>query len=129
MGLPGLPWRRLQLSGTSTLLALAVAVFYAGPLLSLVVSALRDVAPGQPGTWTLQAWSSVWHDPQLRQAVSNALWLATTTVTLAATLSILAVRSDLPGRALLTPAMVLMFSLPTLFYAMGYQLLANPYTG
>lgn len=119
--------------GTRGCLALVVTIFYAGPLLSLLVGAFRDAAPGQPGHWTVQAWVSVWYDPQLQLALGNALWLSIinvgVAVPVAAALVVLAVRSDLPGKALLTPAMVLMFSLPTLFYAMGYELLANPYTG
>ncbi|MBK4999738.1 iron ABC transporter permease [Pseudomonas sp. S31] len=133
MNLPSLRWRWSKLSCLSMGLTLAVAVFYIGPLLSLVLGAVRDGAPGQSGDWTLQAWAQVWGDRQLHKAIVNALWLSLinllVALPLAASLVILAVRSNLPGRTWVTPAMVVMFSLPTLFYAMGYELLANPYTG
>ncbi|MFF7710298.1 ABC transporter permease subunit [Pseudomonas sp. NPDC007930] len=114
-------------------LAALVGVFYAGPLLSLAVGAFRNTAPGQPGHWTLAAWRALVADERLREALGNALLLASANLLIAVPLAVLlawlAVRSDLPGRRAITPAMLVMFALPSLFYAMGYELLANPYTG
>lgn len=109
-----------------------VTVFFVWPLAMLAVGAFRTAPPGAAGDWSLAALS-VFASAATRQAIANSVLLAASVtalaVALAAVLAFLGQRSDLPGRRWITPAMLLIFAVPSLFYAMGYSLLANPYTG
>ncbi len=119
--------------GLGAWVLLAALVFYGSPLLSLLVASLRSAPLGQAGQWTLAAWVAVVNDARLVEAAFNSLALSLlnllVALPVAAVLAVLAVRSDLPGRKAITPLMLVMFSLPSLFYALGFELLANPYTG
>lgn len=112
---------------------LALLIFYGGPLLMLMVGAWRSAPPGQGGVWTTAAWTLVLQDARLLQALGNSLLISLLNlllaVPLAAALAFISQRTDCPGRHWITPAMLLMFAMPSLFYAMGFALLANPYTG
>lgn len=112
---------------------LALLIFYGGPLLMLMVGAWRSAPPGQGGGWTSQAWSLVFHDAGLLEALFNSLLISLLNlllaVPLAAALAFISQRTDCPARQWVTPAMLVMFAMPSLFYAMGFALLANPYTG
>lgn len=112
---------------------LAVALFYGGPLLMLLAGTFRSAPPGLPAEWSLEAWRLASDDPRIVEAISNSLLIAGlnlfVSVPLAAILVFLAQRTDCHARRWVTPAMLVMFTLPSLFYAMGYALLANPYTG
>lgn len=112
---------------------LALLIFYGGPLLMLMVGAWRTAPPGQGGGWTSQAWGLVFHDAHLLEALFNSLLISLLNlllaVPLAAALAFISQRTDCPARQWITPAMLVMFAMPSLFYAMGFALLANPYTG
>lgn len=130
--LPSRPAGRWR-PGLGAWVLLAALVFYGSPLLSLLVASVRSAPLGQAGHWTLAAWGAVAADARLGTTALNALALSAlnllVALPVAAALAALAVRSNLPGRGAVTPLMLVMFSLPSLFYALGFELLANPYTG
>jgi iron(III) transport system permease protein len=103
------------------------------PLAMLAVGSFRTAAPGFPGEWTLKAWGSVFNVPAVRESVANSLTISFVTTAaaalLAAGLAFLSERTDAPLRRWITPAIVVMFATPGLFYAVGYALLGNAYTG
>lgn len=125
--------RQSRRHGLLLLFLAGVAVFYVWPLVMLVVGAFSTAAPGDAGEWSLAALGTTFASAGTRTAIGNSVLLAasvtTLSVTLAFALAFLSQRSDLPGRRFITPAMVLIFAVPALFYVMGYSLLANPYTG
>lgn len=116
-------------------LALYAALFFilVWPVLMLVVGSFRSAAPGFDGAWTLAAWSGTFDSPGTGRAMGNSLVLSLVS-TLAATLiaaglAFLSERTDLPLRRGVTPCLMLMFATPALFYALGYAMLGNAYTG
>jgi iron(III) transport system permease protein len=101
-----------------------IALFYGGPLLMLCGGAFRSAPPGLDGTWTLLAWTTVFDDPRVLEAIRNSALIAAlnllVAVPFAAILVFLSQRTDCHGRGLITPAMLAMFAMPSLFYALGY---------
>lgn len=121
--------RRLGL----VVLAVVLGLLFVWPLVMLGGGAFRTAAPGHPGSWTLGAFSEALSSPGMLRAIGNSVILAisgTAAATLiAAGLAWLSERTDAPLRRWIAPAMVVMFATPSLFYAIGYGQLANPYTG
>ncbi len=115
------------------LLFVVLAVLLAWPAVMLVIGAFRTAAPGNGGEWTLGAFGQTFAAPGTLQAIGSSLLLALVTTlvgtALAASFAFLAERTDMPFRQIVTPAMLIMFATPPLFYAVGYSLLANQYTG
>lgn len=114
-------------------LYILLGILFVWPLAMLVAGAFRTSSPGNPGQWTLAAASTTFSSAGIFTAVGNSLVLALSATAaatiLAAALAFVAERTDAPLRRWITPAMALMFATPTLFYAVGYGLLANPYSG
>lgn len=114
-------------------LYLALFCILVWPVLMLVAGSFRSAAPGFDAEWTLAAWTSTFDSPGTGRAMSNALFLSLVTTfaatLLAAGLAFLSERTDVPLRRAITPCLMLMFATPALFYALGYALLANAYTG
>jgi iron(III) transport system permease protein len=114
-------------------LFIVLAILLAWPAAMLVIGAFRTAAPGSGGEWTGAAFAQTFGAPGTLQAIGSSVLLAIVTTligtTLAAGFAFLAARTDLPLRGLVTPAMLIMFATPPLFYAVGYSLLANQYTG
>lgn len=126
-------WRRLRPHLLLSPLYILLGILFVWPLLMLVAGAFRTASPGNQGEWTLAAATTTFSSPGIFTAIGNSLVL-TLTATVAATIlaaafAFLAERTDAPLRRWITPAMALMFATPTLFYAVGYGLLANPYSG
>lgn len=128
--------RALRLLRRHALLLLflaGVAVFFAWPLVMLAVGAFRTAPPGAAGDWSLAALPATFGSAATWLAVKNSVVLAIAvtalTVTLAFALAFLSQRTDMPGRGYVTPALLVVFAVPPLFYVMGYSMLANPYTG
>ncbi|MDR2689839.1 MAG: iron ABC transporter permease [Azoarcus sp.] len=116
-------------------LPLYAALFFVlvWPVIMLIAGSFRSAAPGFDGEWTLAAWGSTFDSPGTGQAMSNSLFLSLVTTLLstliAAGLAFLSERTDMPLRRAITPCLMLMFATPALFYALGYALLGNAYTG
>lgn len=110
-----------------------LAVLFVWPLVMLVVGAFRTSSPGNPGNWTTQAVFTTFNSPGIFTAIGNSFVLALTATfaatIIAAAFAFISERTDAPLRRWITPMMVLMFATPTLFYAVGYGLLANQYSG
>jgi iron(III) transport system permease protein len=103
------------------------------PLVMLALGSFRTAAPGFPADWTLNAWRTAFNGPGTGEAIRNSLIISLVTTAastvLAAGLAFLSERTDAPLRRWITPALLVMFATPGLFYAMGYALLGNAYTG
>jgi iron(III) transport system permease protein len=111
----------------------ALALLFAWPLIVLVAGAFRSAPPGSSGAWTLEAVRTVLAMPGLGGSLLNSFVLAGATsalaLPLAAVLAFVAEKTDAPLRRLITPAVLLVFATPGLFYAISFCLMANPYTG
>ncbi|WP_140984633.1 ABC transporter permease [Asticcacaulis tiandongensis] len=110
-----------------------VALLFVWPLVMLVIGGFRSASPFLPGHWTLEAWRTTFLSAGTVTAIVNSVKIAvisTTAATLiAAALAFLSERTDTPFRKLIMPAMLMVFVTPGLFYAVGFTMLANPYTG
>lgn len=123
---------RSTLLRISPLLAV-VGLMLVWPLIMLVIGSFRSAPPGFAGEWTLSAWREAFVGPATGEAIGNSVLISLITTTaataMAAGLAFLSERTDAPLRRWITPGLVLMFATPGLFYAMGYALLGNAYTG
>jgi iron(III) transport system permease protein len=111
----------------------ALGVLLVWPLAMLVLGSFRTAAPGFPGDWTLNAWREAFVGEGTGLAIRNSFLISGVTTAcatvFAAGLAFLSERTDAPLRRWITPALLVMFATPGLFYAMGYALLGNAYTG
>ncbi len=117
----------------STLFVIVLAVFILGPLMWLGIRAFATswTYPNlAPDGWTLQWWSSVFADPNLKSSVVLSFQFALTTMIVSAVLCLPAAyafaRFDFPGRRFFLiglfatnafPKMGLFVALASLFYA------------
>lgn len=116
--------------------AAAVALFglLVWPIVMLAVGAFRSTSPLEPGGhWTLSGFTRMWANVNETGALANSLLYAGSTTVLAVSLAFLmcalSERTNVPFRRLITPMMVICAATSTLFYAIGYDLLANRFTG
>lgn len=104
------------------------------PLIMLAVGALKSTSPLQSGgVWSLAGFTDMWVEINESGALRNSLIFAVLTtifsVILAMLLAFLSERTDCPLRTLITPAVLVCATTSTLFYAIGYGLLANQHNG
>ncbi|GAA4225346.1 iron ABC transporter permease [Actinomadura meridiana] len=103
------------------------------PLVMLLVGAFRSAPPGQSGAWTLSAFPDVFGDGRTYHALLNSVLFSVGSTALALVIggwfAFVSTRTTTPGRALVTPVMLLMLALPTLLYAISWSLLGNPEVG
>ncbi|MEI7298273.1 iron ABC transporter permease [Paraburkholderia tropica] len=115
------------------LVLLVLLTLVVWPLAMLLLGSFRSAPPGYGGVWTTQAPGSTLSAPgvaaALRHSVTLACLATVLSVPLAAFFAFVSERTDAPLRRLITPTMALMFAMPSLFYAIGYSLLGNQYTG
>jgi iron(III) transport system permease protein len=120
-----------RLAGAALVLLLAALLVY--PILTMIEGAFRTASPLTPGGWTLHAFARLPHTADVSSALTNSclLTLAVTflAVSIAALLAFLSERTDSALRRLITPLMIAAVATSPLIYAIGYDLLANPYTG
>nr|WP_186363551.1 iron ABC transporter permease [Rhizobium sp. ACO-34A] len=102
------------------------------PVIMLVIGIFTTEPLGQGADWSFSAFS-VLATPNVQSAFIASTVIAIVTsiagVTIAAVFAFLSERTDAPLRRLITPAMLVMFATPSIYYALGFSLLANPYTG
>jgi iron(III) transport system permease protein len=104
------------------------------PLTMLAIGAFLSTSPLQSGgTWTTAAFVRMWEEINTSNALVNSCLYAVATtaiaVTLAALLAFLAERTNTPFRRLITPLVMVCATTSTVFYAIGYSLLANGHNG
>lgn len=103
------------------------------PLTMLLFGVFRSAPPGLSGEWTFAALGQTFNSPGVARAIVHSVALAVVTTVfggvIAWALAFLSQRTDAPLRRCITPAMLLVFATPPLFYAIGYGLLGNRYTG
>jgi iron(III) transport system permease protein len=126
--------RALSASLPYVAIALPLFVLLAWPLLTLAAGAFRTASPLEPGAaWTFGNFARMWAEINVSGALLNSLAYAGLTtlfaVTMALGLCFLSERTDVAFRRLITPMMIVCAATSTLFYAIGYSLLANRYTG
>ncbi len=115
-------------------LALLVFLLLVWPLVKLTIGAFSTAAPlDASGHWTLANFAQMWTEINVSHALANSLIYAATTTFLAVSIALglcfLAQRTDAPLRQLVTPLMLVCAATSALFYAIGYSLLANRFTG
>jgi iron(III) transport system permease protein len=115
------------------LVGLVLAALLVWPLVMMVVGALRTASPLNPGGWSTAAFGRLPHTVAAHHALSNSALLAVAvtllSVSMAAGLAFLSERTDSALRRLITPMMIACVATSPLVYAIGYDLLANRFTG
>ncbi|RYZ11671.1 MAG: sugar ABC transporter permease, partial [Comamonadaceae bacterium] len=115
------------------LLFAAVAFFFIWPVLMQVLGIFRSAAPGTAGEWSAKTLMRVYSSGETYAALKNSLVYAAATTLVgtvcALVFALLATRTRIGLRWMITPVMVLLFAAPNLFYAVSWSLLADPGSG
>jgi iron(III) transport system permease protein len=116
------------------LLGVPLAALLVLPLIMLGIAAFSTASPLESGgVWTLAGFRDMWTEINVSHALTNSLIYAVSTTVLAVgiafVLCFLSERTETPLRRLITPIMMVCASTSTLFYAVGYSLLANRFNG
>lgn len=124
-------WRLSGRKTTPGLIALCVVavVLFVWPVVMLLVGAFRTAPPGLGGHWTVSGFTdaitsgAVWH------AFANSLLLSGVTVLISTTLALYlawtVTRTRTPLRRVVTPMMVMVFTIPPLFFTLSWAMLGQ----
>ena len=118
---------------TALLLAL-LASLLVYPVVMLAIGAFLSGSPLHGGNhWSIAAFPHVWQEITTSGALINSTLYAVLTtvfgVALAGIIAFLSERTDCPFRTLIKPLMMVCATTSTVFYAIGYALLANRHNG
>src|SRR6185436_5137290 len=98
------------------LLLVATAFMVVYPLAMVLYGSVRDVAPGQPGAFTLANWRAVLSDAGTFQLLATSILIALPRTVLALLLATIfawcLARTTTPGKRLLEGLLVFLFFLP-----------------
>jgi iron(III) transport system permease protein len=123
--------RRAHLLPLALLAVTAFMVVY--PLAMVLYGSLTEVAPGQPGSLTLENWCSVLSDPDTFRVFFATILIALPRTLLALALATIfawtVARTTTPGKRLLEGLLVFMFFLPELPWVLAWMLLGAPEVG
>ncbi len=117
--------RRLPASAGQALVWFVIVALVVGPFFPLVYTSLRSKPIYLPGgTFTLQAYRTLFADPLFWQAVRNTVSFAVGTTVLAVAggtaLAILCARTNLPGRKAYRPLLIAPIVIPPLGLIIGW---------
>src|ERR671918_1219875 len=126
--------RALRLNALLPLALLAVtAGMVVYPLAMVLYGSLRDAAPGQPSTFTLEHWRAVLADAGTFQVLFTSIAIAVPRTVLALLLATAfawcIARTTTPGKRLLEGLLVFLFFLPELPWVLAWMLLGAPSVG
>ncbi|ASN38099.1 hypothetical protein CGQ24_03095 [Arthrobacter sp. 7749] len=122
---------RISSAGTLlTLFLLFICAFFGYPLAMLVYGAFRSGQPGTEGTFGLAGFVDAYGDP----ATWETLWASVMFAVAVQSIGIiggfifawLSTRTNTPGAKTITPAMVTIFAIPTLFFAISWGMMTSP---
>jgi len=123
--------RRENLLPLLLLAVTAAMVIY--PLAMVLYGSVRDVAPGQPGAFTLANWRAVLSDAGTFQLLATSILIALPRTVLALLLATVfawcLARTTTPGKRLLEGLLVFLFFLPELPWVLAWMLLGAPNVG
>lgn len=110
-------------------LSAAVLLLFGLPVVMLVVGAFRSGVPGFTSEWTTAAVSEVFRDAATYTTLRNSVILSASEHVLGIALGLffawVVARTNTPVRRLVTPMMVVVFAVPSLFVAISYGLMAG----
>lgn len=114
-------------------LTVGVALLVLYPMAMVVFGSFWSAAPGQPGSLTLDNWTSVLADPATWEVLATSLAIAIPRTLLALLLATAfawcIARTNTPGKRLLEGLLAFMFFLPELPWVLAWMLLGAPKVG
>ncbi|MQA88446.1 MAG: ABC transporter permease subunit [Streptosporangiales bacterium] len=114
-------------------LTVFIVFLFAWPVVMLVLGAFRTSPPGLPGSWSPDAVTSVYTNPATYETLKNSVVLSTSVQVLGILAGFffawVVARTNAPLRGLVTPMMLLIFAIPSLFFAISWGMLANDPAG
>lgn len=114
-------------------LTIGVALLVLYPMAMVVFGSFWSAAPGQPGSLTLENWTSVLADPATWEVLATSLAIAIPRTILALLLATAfawcIARTNTPGKRLLEGLLAFMFFLPELPWVLAWMLLGAPKVG
>lgn len=125
-----------RVSGSQLLTTLVVAlclVLFVFPVVMLAQGAFAEGQPSSRGGWTLDPFREVYGSAGVGKVVWNSTLLATIVTLVGKSLSFyfawLVARTDTPLRRWITPTMLVVLTIPTLFFGISWGLLGNQHSG
>lgn len=114
-------------------LCVVAVVLFVWPVAMLLVGAFRTAPPGLGGHWTTRGFTSAITDGAIWHAFANSILLSGATVLISTTLALYlawtVTRTRTPLRRLVTPMMVLVFTIPPLFFTLSWAMLGQAPVG
>lgn len=110
-----------------------LAVVFLYPVLMIIIGAFRDGLPGSGAPFTLNGAIEAFTSAETWQTLGYSIVLVLVCGSVATTLggffAWVSASTNVPGRRLLTPLMIVNLFVPPLFYTFGWIMLANPQNG
>jgi iron(III) transport system permease protein len=111
----------------TALLGLVVLVLFVWPVAMIVIGGFRTKPNG--GNWTLEGYQHAYTDHVTYEALLNSVIFTIAVTVIGMTVAIVAAwmvaRTNIPGRRLITPMMLLLLAVPSLIYAISWDLVGT----
>lgn len=122
--------RRGKLGWPLVLVALFIAFFFGYPLVMLIYGAFRSGQPGADGSFTLDGFVNAYGDPATWQTLYNSVLYALGALVIGLVIGFilawLSTRTNMPGRQIIPVIMLVVFAIPSLFFAIAWGMLTSP---
>lgn len=126
-------WRGLVPTTAIGVLTLVVALLFVFPTVMVVVGAFRTSSPGFPGEWSAQPLLEAYSEAETWQLLWNSTFYALSVTAISLSLAVffawMVTQTNTPGRQFVTPLMVILITLPFLFFGISWAMLGNERSG
>jgi iron(III) transport system permease protein len=123
-------FRRRRVSVWLLLFVLLILALFGYPLVMLVYGALRTGQPGAAGEFSLDGFITGYGDPETWRTLWNSIMYATGVQIIGLVggfvFAWLSTRTNTPGRQLIPAVMLIMFAVPSLFFAISWGMFTSP---
>ena len=111
----------------------AIGFYVIYPLASIIINSFNVAQPGQPPTFSIDAWVNAWHNRGVIAALGNsfkvAFWYQLLSFPIGVLLAWVLGRTNLPASRWLEFCFWLSFFLPALSTTLGWILILDPHAG
>jgi len=125
---------KFRLSALIVALIVVIAtLLFAWPVAMIVVGAFRTGTPGLSGEWTLSEFIAAVTAPDTWTTFGNSVWFALVVTIGSKLLSLIfawiVARTNTPLRGFVTPMMIIVLAVPTLFFGISWIMLGDEHSG
>jgi len=125
--------REIRSNAWNVIMVVAVIALFIYPVVLLVLGSFRTTPPGTPGDWSPAPFVDAFTRPTTYAAFGNSIFYAVSkeiiVLILAIVLVLVATRTRHPAARFITPIAIMVFAMPTLFFALSWDMLGNAKIG